>query len=190
MRSVVASTLLVSLASACSNRARPVDHGTRLGTSRSAVNPTLSPANVTLAQGAQQQFVVTGTGPFTWALQSTPSGSITTAGLYTSGGPGSAGATDTVTVTDTGAGNTTANATVSISKGVNGFSNGGGGNGVLAGNGVAIQNTTRVVQRAAQTFQATAPVGGATQGMVAFVALDMIRTAGGAGQNIKVEIHR
>ncbi len=185
---LVAASLTAVLSNACAERPA-TQKPLRLGSIHSAANPTLSPAAVTLAQAATQQFTATGTGPYTWALQVSPSGSIDSSGLYTAGSPGSAGATDTVTVTDTGASNTTATATVTISKGVNAFSNGGGSNGVIAGNGFPIQNNTRVVMRAAQTFQAAAPVGGATTAMVTLVAVDMIRAAGGAGQNIKAEIH-
>ncbi len=170
----------------------PSSNGARLphfGTARASINPTLSPANVTLAQGQTQQFTAAGTGPYTWALQSSPSGSITSAGFYTAGYAGSAGATDTVTVTDTGAGNTTATATVTISKGVRSLSNGGVGNGVVAGNGFPIQNNLRVGQRAAQTFQALAPASGDTTGMVTLVEFDMVRVSGGSGQLIKAEIH-
>ncbi len=161
----------------------------RFGATRSAVAPTLSPANVTLAQGQTQQFTATGTGPYTWALQPSPSGSIDSTGLYTAGSPGSTGATDTVTVTDTGAGSTTATATVTISKGVNAFNNGGAGNGVIAGNGFAVSSTSRVERRVAQTFTAAAPVGGDTQAMATLAAVDMVRASGGSGQNIKAEIH-
>ncbi len=164
-------------------------HGSALGHRVSAVNPILSPANATLAQGQTQLFTPTGTGPYTWALQPSPAGSIDSTGLYTAGSPGQAGATDTVTVTDTGAGNTTGTATVTISKGVNSLSNGGGSNGVISGNGFPLQSNTRVLQKVGQTFKAQAPSSGATQGMVTFVALDLIRTAGGSGQNIKAEIH-
>ncbi len=161
---------------------------THLGHASSAVAPTLSPANVTLAQGQTQTFTPAGTGPYTWALQGGASGSITNAGVYTAGAPGQAGATDTVTVTDTGAGNATGTATVTISKGVNGLSNY-GGSGLSAGNGFPIQDNTRATKKVGQTFQALAPTGGAAQGMVTFVAVDMVRTGGGSGQNIKAEIH-
>ncbi len=182
-----AATVLALAFLSCSRAPSPVGPAFRARVS--AVSPAIAPLYVTLAQGQTQQFTATGTGPFTWALQGGASGSITSSGFYTAGYPGQAGATDTVTVTDTGASNTTATASVTISKGVRSFNNGGGGNGVVSGNGFPIQRNTRVDQRAAQTFQAQAPASGATTGMVTLVELDMIRVSGGAGQNIKAEIH-
>ncbi len=185
---VLSVVALIGCGRGSNGTSRPV----RIGTVRSAAAPTLSPGNVTLSQGQTQTFTAAGTGPYTWALQGGASGSVASSGsttaLYTAGSPGQAGATDIVTVTDTGAGNTTATATVTISKGVNAFSNYGGA-GLAAGNGFPIQNTTRVVQRVGQTFQALAPESGQTQGMVTLVTVDLIRTGGGAGQNIKAEIH-
>ncbi len=182
---------LLLLVGACSRSGSP-NRGPHFGRVSSDANPTLSPANVTLAQGQTQTFTATGTGPYTWALQGGASGSIASSGvstaLYTAGSPGQAGATDTVTVTDTGAGNTTGAATVTISKGVNSFANY-NGSGLTNANGFQLQNNARVLQKVGQTFQALAPTGGATTGMVTFVQVDMIRTSGGAGQNIKAEIH-
>ncbi len=168
----------------------PVHPGVHFGTIRSAVNPTLSPANVTLAQGATQTFTPTGTGPYTWAITTNNSGgTISSAGLYTAGAPGSSGATDTVTVTDTGASNTTGTASVTVSKGIYAFSNGGGSNGVYTLASFEVSSSARKLAKAAQTFLASAPVGGDTQGMVTGVAFDMERVSGSAGQLITAEIH-
>ncbi len=191
MRTHIPVVVLASLF-ACDRPSGPEVKAPNFGVARSASSPTLSPANVTLSQAQTQTFTAAGSGPFTWALQGGASGTIASSGsttaLYTAGSPGSAGATDTVTVTDTGASNTTASATVTISKGINSFANY-NGSGLVNGNGFQLQNNTRVVQRVGQTFQAQSPCCGDTTGMVTFVQVDMIRTAGGGGQNIKAEIH-